>query len=103
MRYSKGPCQPPISTAGSRRCRWATRSRIWPRRWPARAGKTTLVPLTLLDQHWLAGRRILMLEPRRLATRAAARRMAQMLGENVGETVGYRTRLDTRVGRATRI
>jgi ATP-dependent helicase HrpB len=70
---------------------------------PPGAGKTTLVPLTLLDQHWLAGRRILMLEPRRLATRAAARRMAQMLGETVGETVGYRTRLDTRIGGATRI
>src|SRR6266852_6102911 len=50
-----------------------------------------------------AGRRILMLEPRRLATRAAARRMAAMLGERVGETVGYRTRLDTRVSAATRI
>jgi ATP-dependent helicase HrpB len=70
---------------------------------PPGAGKTTLVPLTLLDAPWLAGRRILMLEPRRLATRAAARRMADMLGETVGETVGYRTRLDTRVGAATRI
>jgi ATP-dependent helicase HrpB len=70
---------------------------------PPGAGKTTLVPLTVLDAPWLAGRRILMLEPRRLATRAAARRMAHMLGESVGETVGYRTRLDTRVGRATRI
>ncbi len=70
---------------------------------PPGAGKTTLVPLILLDAPWLAGRRILMLEPRRLATRAAARRMAEMLGENVGETVGYRTRLDTRVSAATRI
>jgi ATP-dependent helicase HrpB len=70
---------------------------------PPGAGKTTLVPLTLLDAPWLAGRRILMLEPRRLATRAAARRMADMLGETVGETVGYRTRLDARVGAATRI
>src|SRR6185437_9340452 len=70
---------------------------------PPGGGKTTLVPLTLLDAPWLAGRRILMLEPRRLATRAAARRMAQMLGESVGETEGYRTRLDTRIGRATRI
>jgi ATP-dependent RNA helicase HrpB len=70
---------------------------------PPGAGKTTLVPLILLDAPWLAGRRILMLEPRRLATRAAARRMAEMLGETAGETVGYRTRLDTRVGAATRV
>ena len=70
---------------------------------PPGAGKTTLVPLALLDDAWLDGRRILMLEPRRLAARAAARRMADMLGETVGETVGYRTRLDTRVGPKTRI
>src|SRR6266851_5322490 len=70
---------------------------------PPGAGKTTLVPLIMLDAPWLGGRRILMLEPRRLATRAAARRMAAMLGERVGETVGYRTRLDTRVSAATRI
>src|SRR6266851_2318829 len=70
---------------------------------PPGAGKTTLVSLIMLDAPWLAGRRILMLEPRRLATRAAARRMAAMLGERVGETVGYRTRLDTRVSAATRI
>src|SRR5438477_7977192 len=70
---------------------------------PAGAGKTTLVPLALLDASWLQGRRILMLEPRRLAARAAARRMATMLGEPVGETVGYRTRLDTKVGPRTRL
>jgi ATP-dependent helicase HrpB len=70
---------------------------------PPGAGKTTLVPLALLDQPWLTGKRILMLEPRRLATRAAARRMAQMLGESAGETVGFRTRLETRVSRETRI
>ncbi len=70
---------------------------------PPGAGKTTLVPLALLDEPWLAGKRILMLEPRRLATRAAARRMAQMLGESAGETVGFRTRLETRVGPKTRI
>ncbi len=70
---------------------------------PPGAGKTTRVPLALLDEAWLAGRRILMLEPRRLATRAAARRMASLRGERVGETVGYRMRLDTRVGAATRI
>jgi ATP-dependent helicase HrpB len=70
---------------------------------PPGAGKTTRVPLALLDADWLAGRRILMLEPRRLATRAAARRMAATLGETVGETVGYRMRMDSRVGAATRI
>ena len=67
------------------------------------AGKTTRVPLALLDCQWLAGRRIVMLEPRRLAARAAARYMAASLGERVGETVGYRVRLDTRVGPRTRI
>ena len=62
-----------------------------------------MVPLALLDAPWLAGQRIVMLEPRRLATRAAAHRMATTLGERVGETVGYRVRLDTRVGLRTRI
>lgn len=70
---------------------------------PPGAGKTTRIPLALLDQSWLAGRRIIMLEPRRLAARAAARRMAETLGEEVGETVGYRVRLDTKVGPKTRI
>ena len=70
---------------------------------PPGAGKTTLVPLALLDEPWLTGKRILMLEPRRLATRAAARRMAQMLGESAGETMGFRTRLETRVSSETRI
>jgi ATP-dependent helicase HrpB len=67
---------------------------------PPGAGKTTRVPLALLDQ--VTGR-ILMLEPRRLATRAAAERMAQTLGEKVGETVGYRIRGEARVSSATRI
>ena len=67
------------------------------------AGKTTRVPPALLDCQWLGGRRILMLEPRRLAARAAARFMAASLGERVGETVGYRVRLETRVGPRTRI
>ena len=67
------------------------------------AGKTTRVPLALLDEPWLEGRRILMLEPRRLAARSAARHMAALLGEEVGETVGYRVRLDTKVGPRTRI
>ncbi len=70
---------------------------------PPGAGKTTCVPLALLDAAWLAGQKIIMLEPRRLATRAAARRMAQLLGEPVGQTVGYRVRLETRVGPSTRI
>lgn len=70
---------------------------------PPGAGKTTRVPLALLDQPWLAGQTIVMLEPRRLAARAAAERMAKELGEAVGETVGYRIRLESRVGPRTRI
>ena len=70
---------------------------------PPGAGKTTLVPLALLDASWLAGKKLLMLEPRRLATRAAARRMASLLGESPGETVGFRTRLESRIGTITRI
>ncbi|CAH0118221.1 ATP-dependent RNA helicase HrpB [Paenibacillus sp. CECT 9249] len=67
------------------------------------AGKTTRIPLALLDEPWLQGRRIVMLEPRRLAARSAARYMARSLGEDVGETVGYRVRMDSRVGKSTRI
>jgi ATP-dependent helicase HrpB len=67
------------------------------------AGKTTRVPLALLDEPWLGGRRIVMLEPRRLAARTAAAYMARSLGEQVGQTVGYRVRGDTRVCAATRI
>jgi ATP-dependent helicase HrpB len=67
------------------------------------AGKTTRVPLALLDAPWLDGKSLLMLEPRRLAARAAAHRMASTLGEPVGGTVGYRMRLDTKVGPRTRI
>ncbi len=70
---------------------------------PPGAGKTTRVPLALLAEPWLAGQGILMLEPRRLAARAAAHRMAAVLGETVGETVGYRIRLERRVGPRTRI
>lgn len=70
---------------------------------PPGAGKTTLVPLALVDEPWLAGRSIVMLEPRRLAARAAAARMAALLGEALGRTVGYRTRLDSKVGPQTRI
>ena len=70
---------------------------------PPGAGKTTLVPLALLDEPWLAGQRIVVLEPRRLATRAAARRMASLLGERVGDTVGYQTRDERHIGASTRI
>jgi ATP-dependent helicase HrpB len=70
---------------------------------PPGAGKTTRVPLALLDAPWLGGRKIVMQEPRRLAARAAARRMAATLGEAVGETVGYRVRFDSKVGPRTRV
>jgi ATP-dependent helicase HrpB len=67
------------------------------------AGKTTRVPLALLDAPWRGDGRILVLEPRRLAARAAAQHMATLLGESVGETVGYRVRLERRVGPRTRV
>ena len=70
---------------------------------PPGAGKTTLVPLALLEAPWRGDGRITMLEPRRLAARAAATRMAALLGEPVGQTVGYRTRIDSAVSDATRI
>ncbi len=69
---------------------------------PPGAGKTTVVPLALLNQPWLDGK-VLVLEPRRLAARAAADRMAATLGEQPGGTVGYRTRLQSRIGPNTRI
>ena len=70
---------------------------------PPGAGKTTVVPLALLSEDWLGSRKILVLEPRRIAARASAGRMAQLLGESVGQTVGYRMRLDTSVSEQTRI
>ncbi|HWW78462.1 MAG TPA: DEAD/DEAH box helicase, partial [Steroidobacteraceae bacterium] len=70
---------------------------------PPGAGKSTVVPLALLDEPWVRGKRILMLEPRRLAARAVAQRMSQTLGEPVGRTIGYRMRMDTRVSRDTRV
>ena len=70
---------------------------------PPGAGKTTRVPLILAEQDWAAGRRILVLEPRRLAARAAAERMAQTLGERVGDTVGLRVRFGSKISRKTRI
>ncbi|CAN5523464.1 ATP-dependent helicase HrpB [soil metagenome] len=70
---------------------------------PPGAGKTTVVPLALLGESWVAGGKIVMLEPRRLAARAAASRMAQSLGESVGETVGFRVRLQSKVSAKTRV
>ncbi|MDF2999879.1 MAG: ATP-dependent helicase HrpB, partial [Xanthobacteraceae bacterium] len=70
---------------------------------PPGAGKTTRVPLALLDEPWVAGRKLLVLEPRRIAARAAAERMASSLGESAGQTVGYRARFGSKIGRSTRI
>jgi ATP-dependent helicase HrpB len=70
---------------------------------PPGAGKTTRVPLALLDASWATGKKIIVLEPRRIAARASAERMAHTLGEKVGETVGYRVRFGSRISRATRI
>lgn len=70
---------------------------------PPGAGKTSLVPLALVGESWLGDKKILMLEPRRIATRAAAHRMADLIQEPVGQTVGYRMRLDTKVSRHTKI
>ena len=70
---------------------------------PPGAGKTTIVPLAMLNEPWMAHCKILVLAPRRLAARAAATRMADLLGEDVGRTVGYRVRMDTRISSQTRI
>src|SRR5262245_18869744 len=70
---------------------------------PPGAGKTTRVPLVLAQEAWAKGKKIIVLEPRRLAARAAAARMAATLGEAVGETVGYRVRFGSKVSRRTRI
>lgn len=70
---------------------------------PPGAGKSTLLPLALLDEPWLAGKKILLLEPRRLATKSIAQRMANLLGEELGQTVGYRIRFDTCVSASTRL
>jgi ATP-dependent helicase HrpB len=70
---------------------------------PPGAGKTTRVPLALLDAPWMGNKKIIVLEPRRIAARASAERMALTLGERVGETVGYRVRFGSKVSRATRI
>ncbi|MBN8921307.1 MAG: DEAD/DEAH box helicase, partial [Rhizobiales bacterium] len=70
---------------------------------PPGAGKTTRVPLVLAGEPWTQGRRIIVLEPRRIAARAAAERMAATLGETLGETVGLRVRFGSKVSRRTRI
>jgi len=70
---------------------------------PPGAGKTTRVPLALLDAPWAKGKKIIVLEPRRIAARASADRMAKSLGERAGETVGYRVRFGSKISRATRI
>jgi ATP-dependent helicase HrpB len=70
---------------------------------PPGAGKTTRVPLALLDAPWATGKKIIVLEPRRIAARASAERMAKTLGERAGETVGYRVRFGSKVSRATRV
>jgi ATP-dependent helicase HrpB len=70
---------------------------------PPGAGKSTLLPLALLDEPWLAGKKILLLEPRRLATKSIAQRMSNMLGEELGQTVGYRIRFDTCISASTRL
>lgn len=70
---------------------------------PPGAGKSTLLPLSLLQEPWLEGKKILLLEPRRLATKSIAQRMSDLLGEEVGQTVGYRIRFDTCVSANTRL
>src|SRR5690606_35427514 len=70
---------------------------------PPGAGKSTIVPLALLDAPWLQGRKIVMLEPRRLAASSIAHRMAALLGEDTGETVGYRVRFENQTSSHTRI
>lgn len=70
---------------------------------PPGAGKSTILPLHLLDEPWLQNKKIILLEPRRLAARSVAMRMAELKDETAGETIGYRVRFDTRVGKQTRI
>ncbi|MBC7486947.1 MAG: DEAD/DEAH box helicase, partial [Cytophagaceae bacterium] len=70
---------------------------------PPGAGKSTLLPLALMDEPWLGGKKIIMLEPRRLATKAVATRMADLLGEQIAQTVGYRIRFENRTSEQTQI
>ena len=70
---------------------------------PPGAGKTTSLPLSLLDEPWLKGKKIIMLEPRRLAVRSSASRMAELLGEKVGQTVGYQIKMESVQSKETKI
>jgi ATP-dependent helicase HrpB len=70
---------------------------------PPGAGKSTILPLQLLDEPWLKGKRMIMLEPRRLAAKSVANRMATLLNEEVGQTIGYRIRFESCVSSSTRI
>ena len=70
---------------------------------PPGAGKTTIVPLALMDESWLAGKKIIMLEPRRIAAKSAAHRMASLINEPAGQRIGYRMRLDTKVSKQTSV
>ena len=70
---------------------------------PPGAGKSTLLPLALFEESWLAGKKIIMLEPRRLAAKTIASRMASLLNEEVGQTIGYRIRFESKTGSATKI
>src|ERR1041385_305718 len=67
------------------------------------AGKSTYLPLQLLNESWLAGKKILMLEPRRLAAKTVAARLASQLGENVGEKIGYRIRFENKISKSTQL
>lgn len=93
----------PISSALSELCQALTQGRVAILEAPPGSGKTTQVPLALLQEPWLGDQSILMLEPRRLAARLAANRMAELLDESVGERVGYRIRQEARVSSRTRI
>ena len=70
---------------------------------PTGAGKSTLLPIALLEEDWLEGKKVIMLEPRRLAAKTVAMRMADMLGEKAGETVGYRIRFEQKISNKTRL
>ena len=70
---------------------------------PTGAGKSTLLPLTLLDENWLNGKKVIMLEPRRIAAKTVAMRMADMIGEQVGKRVGYRIRFENKIGKETQL
>jgi ATP-dependent helicase HrpB len=70
---------------------------------PPGAGKSTILPIKVMDEKWLAGKKIVMLEPRRLAAKAVAERMADLLQENTGDTVGYRVRFDSKTSAKTKL